>query len=204
MRTEPRAMGSLLLAIAAVGCGAPQVSAPTSEPTAAVRPSVPDGWSTITSDEGDVEVALPPDFVVLLATGGILAQPPIVERVAVSTLEVWAQGPALIEQPTGGESIEGWLERMVSLPRAGEGGVTAVADRTERELILPSGRAVQVAVTAQPVTADESRVVVYAIDTADGVAILRFIGFPPHRLDERADDLALLARLVRFGADVGD
>ena len=204
MRTETRAIGSLLVAISIVGCGASQVSTPAPEPTEAVRPSVPGGWSTITSDEGDVEVAVPPDFEVLSSMGGVLAQPPIGEQAAVSTLEIFAQGPALIEQPTGGESIDEWLERTGWLPRAGEGGVTAIADRTERELILPSGRAVQVVVTVQPGTADESRVAFYAIETEEGVAILRFIGSPAERLAAREDELSLVAKLVRFGGDVGD
>ena len=160
MRTEARAMGSLLVAIAIVGCGASQVSTPAPEPTEAVRPSVPHGWSTLTSDEGDVEVAVPPDFVVLSSIGGVLTQPPIDEQAAISTLEILAQGPALIEQPTGGESIDEWLERTGWLPRAGVGGVTAIADLTEQELILPSGRAFQVTVTVQPGTEDESRVAV--------------------------------------------
>jgi hypothetical protein len=204
MRTEARAIGSLLVATATVGCGASQISPPVPEPTEAVRPSVPDAWSTITSDERDVEVAVPPDFVVLSSIGGVLTQPPIDGQAAVSTLEIFVQGPALIEQPRGGESAEEWLGRTGWLPRSGTGGVTAIADRTERELILPSGRAVQVAVTVQPGTADESRVAVYAIETADGVAVLRFIGFPPERLAARSDELSLVATLVRFGADVGD
>jgi hypothetical protein len=198
-------MGFLILAIAAVGCGAPPVTTPTSEPTAPVRPNVPEGWSIVTSDEGDVEMALPPDFSVVSSAGGILAQPPIVEQGgAISMLEVSVQGPALIEQPRGGESVTAWLERAFLLPRPGEGGITEVADRAERRMMLPSGRAVEVAVTAQPGTEDESRVVVYAIETSDGIAVLRLIGFPPRRLDERASDLILLVNLVRFGADLGD
>lgn len=203
MRTEARAIGSLLVAIGIVGCGASQVATPTPEPTEAVRPRVPDGWSTLTSDEGDVEVTVPPDFVVLSSIGGVLTQPPIDEQAAISTLEIFAQGPALIDQPTGGESIDEWLERTGWLPRAGVGGVTAIADIAEQELILPSGRAFQVTVTVQPGTEDESRVAFYAIETADGVAVLRFIGFPPERLAARADELSLIAKLVRFGADVG-
>ena len=197
-------VGTMIVAIATVGCGASQASTPTPEPTEALRPTVPNGWSIITSDEGDVDVAVPPDFMVLSSAGGILAQPPIDEHVAVSTLELFVQGPALIDQPKAGESIDEWLGRTALVPRAGEGGVTAVADRVERELVLPSGRAFQVTVTAQPGTPDESRVAVYAIETAEGFAILRFIGFPPERLAARADEMSLVARLVRFGADVGD
>jgi hypothetical protein len=151
-----------------------------------------------------VEVTVPPNFVVLSSIGGVLTQPPIDEKAAISTLEIFAQGPALIEQPTGGESIDEWLERTGWLPRAGVGGVTAITDFTEQELILPSGRAIQVTVTVQPGTDDESRVAFYAIETADGVAVLRFIGFPPERLAARADELSLIAKLVRFGADVGN
>jgi len=204
MGTEPRTIRALLIGLALVGCAGPDKPQSTPNPTAATRPDVPAGWSTITSDEGDVEVTLPGDFEVLFTTGGILAQPPIAEHDAVTTLELWATGPASLEQPMAGESARAWLERLELVPRAGKGGVTATADGLEQEVMLPSGPALQVAVTAQPGTPDESRVVVYAIETQGGVAMLRIIGFPPDRLEERAAELALVARLLRIGAAAGD
>ena len=71
-------------------------------------------------------------------------------------------------------------------------------DATQREVFLPSGAALQVAITAQPGTADESRVVVYAIATEGGLAILRFVGSPA-RMDARMDELLLIALLAEFG-----
>lgn len=203
MRTTPRAIGHLLLGLAVSGCATTEPQHSSVEPTAEVRPSVPDGWSVVTSHQGDLELAIPGDFEVLLTDGGVMAQPPLDRAAAGPTLEIWAQAPASLVQPTGGETVHDWLARTGWLPRAGEGGVTATADGTQQYVILPSGPATRVAVTAQPGSPDESRVVVYAIETADGVAILRFIGFPPERLDERTDELALVARLVRFGEELG-
>jgi hypothetical protein len=106
-----------------------------------------------------------------------------------------------VPQPESGAQLRTWLERSAWLPSAGDDGVTTVAGRTERELALPAGRALEVAITVQPGTDAASRVVVYAIATDGGIAIVRIIGLPPARLEERADELLTVAALVDFGAE---
>ena len=78
-------------------------------------------------------------------------------------------------------------------------GVTRVANRTEGAAKLPAGPALVVALSVGPGTASESRAVVYAIETEDGIAILRVVG-APSVLDERADDIRLMTMLAEFGA----
>lgn len=192
MRIKPTSLTPLLLILVA------SCSGEASEP-----PSLPDppaGWSTISSDAGDVSVLVPPDFEASFTADGVLAQPPA--RDGASTLEVWAHGPVSIPQPTGGESLRGWLETSAWVPVAD--GATTIGDRTEREVLLASGPALEVAVTVRAGAAEESRVVVYAIRTEAGIAILRFIGWPPWRMYDRAEELEIVAQLARFGAEAGD
>lgn len=191
MRTRPTLLTPLLLfLVASCSTGAP-------EPTAATLPDPPAGWHSVASDAGDVELLVPPDFEATFTADGVLAQPAAQDG-SVS-LEIWAHGPVSVPQPTGGETLSGWLDKTGWVPIAGDGGVTTIADRSEREVLLASGPALQVALTVQPGTLEESRVVVYAIRTETGIAILRFIGFPPQRMFERAEELEIVAQLATFG-----
>ena len=189
MRTKPISLTPLLLILVA-SCS---TSAP--EPTAATLPDRPAGWRSIASDAGDVALLVPPDFEASFTAEGVLAQP--ADQDGASTLEIWAHGPVSVPQPTAGETLRDWLEQSGWVPVAG--GVTTIGDRTDREVLLASGRALQVALTVQPRTPEESRVVVYAVQTQTGIAILRFIGWPPQRIHERADELEIVAQLATFG-----
>ncbi len=175
------------------GCGSPASSV---EPTIPERPAVPDGWREVTSDAGDVRLALPADIDAIFTAAGILAQ----ERAqnGPPEFEVLASGPAdVFPQPVSGEQVSNWLAQQYWVPVAGEGGVTQTADRTEREVVLPAGRAVEVADTAMPGLPEEGRVVVYAIATEGGLAIIRFVGSPA-RMEARSDELRLIALLAEF------
>lgn len=191
MRTRPTSLAPLLLILVA------SCSTDAPDPTAATLPDPPAGWHSIVSDTGDAALMVPPDFEATFTADGVLAQPPA-QNGAIS-LEVWAHGPVSLPQPTGGETLGDWLEQNHWVPIAGDGGVTTIADRSEREVLLGSGLALEVTLTAQPGTPDESRVVVYAIRTETGIAILRFIGFPPQRMHERAEELEIVAQLATFG-----
>ena len=96
-----------------------------------------------------------------------------------------------------GEQVSAWLAQQFWVPVAGDGGVTQTADRSEREVVLPAGRALEVAITAMPGSPEESRVVVYAIATEGGVAIVRFVGSPA-RMVARSDEVRLIAVLAEF------
>lgn len=194
MRTKPTSFTPLLMILVA------SCSTGASEPTAATLPDPPAGWHVIASDAGDVALLVPPDLVAFFTAEGVLAQPAVQD--GVSFLEVWAHGPGSLPQPTGGETLRGWLETDGWVPIAG--GVITIGDRTEREVLLASGRALEVTVTVEPFTGEASRVVVYAIETETGIALLRFIGSPPQRMHDRAAELEIVAQLARFGADAGD
>ena len=114
------------------GCGS--APTPSVEPTFPERPALPDGWHEVTSDAGDVRLALPADVDALSTAPGILAQEPA--RNGVPLFEVIASGPADVSpQPQSGEQVSAWLAQQFWVPVAGEGGVTQTADRTE-----PGGR----------------------------------------------------------------
>jgi hypothetical protein len=181
-----------------VGCGSPESSV---EATIPERPAIPDGWHEVTSDAGDVRLALPADVDALSTAGGILAQEPA--QNGVPQFEVIASGPAdVFPQPRGGEQVSTWLTEQYWVPVAGEGGVTQTADRAEREVVLPAGRALEVALTAMPGSPEESRVVVYAIATEDGLGIIRFVGSPA-AMSAREGELRLIALLAELG-DLAD
>lgn len=184
-------IGSVLLA----GCGSGSPTLPTSEPTAAVRPAVPDGWVTLTTEAGDIRVVVPPDVgLVHTAPGSVMGQPPM--RDGVIPFEVFAISPRELGRRGAGQSIAQWMEDQGLLPQAAEGVIRGPT--TERELILPVGRAIEITTSAQPGTPDEGRVVLYLIETADGPAVLRFVGTPAG-VEARRADMALMSQLVEFG-----
>lgn len=190
---------AVLIALLLAACGASEAPAPSADATPPARPAVPLGWLTIASDAGTVELTVPPDLGRFGPDTpvGVLLQAEMNE--GVTPLQVWAHGPSdLPEQPAPGESLRTWLERGTWFPRDEQGGVTEIADVSERELLLPAGRALELAATVQPGTREASRVVAYAIETADGFAVLQIIG-EPEVLEARADELRLIALLVRFG-----
>ena len=188
------ALLTLILGLLA-GCGSPASSV---QPTIPGRPALPDGWAEVASDAGDVRLGLPADFDTISAEPGIMAQEPAPNG-QTPQLEVLAAGPADVDpQPRGGQQLRTWLEESWWVPASGDGGVTETGDATQREVLLPSGPALEVAITAQPGTADESRVVVYAIASEGGIAIIRFVGSPA-RMDARMDELLLIALLAEFG-----
>ena len=176
-------------------CASTRPASPSAEPTLSVRPPVPDGWSTIASDEGDVRLVIPPGATIMQTAGSVLAQGPF--RDGAVPWEAWATGlRALIDQPRAGQSIADWLGQSGWMPQAGE-GITQ-GPTTERELILRAGRALEVTTSLQLGTPDEGRAIIYAIETGGGLAILRFVGTPAI-LEERALDLQLMSQLVEFG-----
>lgn len=180
-----------------VGCASPASSV---EPTIPERPAVPDGWREVTSDAGDVRLALPADLDVIFTGAGIMAQRPVPDE---ARLEVLASGPAdVVPQPRSGEQVSTWLAQQAWVPVAGEGEVSQIADASEREVVLPAGRALEVAMTASTGSPDEGRVMVYAIATESGIAIIRFVGSPA-AMHAREDELRLIALLAEFG-DLAD
>jgi hypothetical protein len=185
----------LLVSATLAGCAAPV----STEPDILSRPDVPQGWLTISSDEGDLRLTLPPDFEAVSTVSGIVAQPPIQDS-GRSNLEVWAASPAALVQPRGSESVRGWLDNSGFAPVAGDvSGLTDVDQISERQVELPAGRALEVVFVIQPETDAAVRLVIYAIETADGIGVLRINGSPPSRLEERTRELLLIPLLAEFG-----
>ena len=185
------------LSLALVACVASIPASPTPEPTIPAAPALPDGWQVVASDAGDVRLAAPPDLVVLDLASGILLQGEM-DR-GTTPIQVWATGPrGAAVQPTAGESLRAWLEASTWIPAIGASGITNLADVTEREVSLPAGRALEVSMTVQPGTAEASRVIAYAIETAEGFVVLQILG-RPDVIDRRRADISLLPRLVSFG-----
>jgi len=177
-----------------VGCGAAVLVSATPQATAVV-PAVPDGWTTLTTEEGDIRLVVPADIALIhAAPGSLTAQPSM--RDGVIPFEVMAVGPRELGRPETGQPITQWMEHRGFLPAAAE-AVTR-GPTTERETILPAGRAFEVSTSVQPGTPEEGRVVLYLIETDGGLALLRFVGSPAG-MAERAADIDVMSRLVEFG-----
>lgn len=189
----------VLFVMLLAACGVTEPTPPPADATPPERPRVPSGWVTIASEAGDAELTVPPDL------GRFGPNTPVGVRVhsemdgGFTPLQIWAHGPsALPDQPAPGESLRAWLEHGAWFPSAGQRGGAAIADVSERELLLPAGRALELAATVQPGTREESRVVAYAVETADGFAVLQIVG-EPAVIEARTEELRLVAWLVRFG-----
>ncbi len=189
---------SVAVAIAVLGvvtgCASPSDSVQATDPG---PPAVPDGWNEVTSDAGDVRLTLPPDIPAMFTASGIMAWLPVID--GALQLEVHAVGPADVgPQPGSGEDIRLWLEGSGWVPRAGDMSRAAITSEAVTEIDLPSGNAIEVDVTVDPGQASAARVVVYAIETGDGIAIIRIVG-NPDLMEERAGELRLVATLAEFG-----
>lgn len=189
----------MLVALVLVACGTAEPTLPAADTTPPERPPIPAAWVTIESQSGDAELTVPPDLGrgVLDTPVAVLLQAEFDDQ--VTPLQVSAYGPSSLpdQQPAAGESLRTWLERGSWFPREEQGGVTEIDGVSEREVLLPAGRALELAATVQPGTRDESRVVAYAIETATGFAVLQIIG-EPDALEARAGELRLIPLLVRF------
>lgn len=189
MTTRPAVGAGMAMVVLVAACArAPLEPLPT-------RPPVPAGWTIQESDEGDLRLALPAGIEPVSTAGSVIAQEPLT-REGVIELEVWGSGPASLDQPAAGETLLSWLADHPLVPR--NDGVTVVGSTSTTDISAPSGRGVELKVTAFPGTPEESLVLVYAIRTIAGVAILRFVG-RPERLRQRADDLRLVVLLAEFG-----
>ena len=176
--------------------GCASVPAVTASATPVERPAVPPGWISLTSIDGRVELAVPPDLTELEQSSGVLVQGDF--NGVETPIQIWASGPRdLPDQPRAGESPREWLQRSSWLPRAGSGGVTTVSDATEGEAVMPQGLTYRAALTANAGTEEASRVVVYAISTSTGVAVIQMLG-DPATMQGRADELNLIALLATF------
>ena len=161
------------------------------------QPADPAGWSTFASSDGRVELVVPPDLVLLEQPSGVLVQGEFIPGVG-TPIQIWVSGPRdMPDQPRGGESAREWLVRNGWLPEAANGGVTTISDESEAEVVLPQGPAYRAALTADAGTEAASRVIVYAISTPTGAAVLQILG-DPGTVQTRADELNLVAMLVTF------
>jgi hypothetical protein len=190
---------AVLIALVLSACGSTEPT-PPADATPPERPLVPSGWVTIASNAADVELTVPP----YLGGPGPVSPVGVVVQAQMEAqtipIQVSAYGPsALPDQPAAGESLRSWLERGTWFPKDGRGGINAIGDVSEREVLLPAGRALELAATAQPGTPEASRVIVWAIETAVGFAVLQILGDPGF-LEARADDLGLIPLLVRYGS----
>lgn len=160
------------------------------------RPAVPAGWISLASIDGRVELVVPPDLTELEQSSGVLVQGDF-NGVEIP-IQIWVSGPRdLPDQPRPSDSPREWLQRSGWLPQAGSGGVTSVSDASEEEVLMPQGLAYRAALTADAGTEGANRVVVYAISTPTGVAVIQMLG-DPASIHARADELNLIALLATF------
>ena len=154
------------------------------------RPAVPDGWTSTLASSRDLRVTLPP----YLSSSAHDVDGTVMANESPGGNPNWlglvAAGPASVQQPRAGQSLESWLQEfVVSSPHG------PVETRT---VSLPAGRGAEVRVLVAAGTRDETQVVIYGISTDDGVAWLQLSGRPVDFVNHAAD-LALIPRLLETG-----
>ena len=167
------------------GCGAePSPSAALPTP-----PSEPDGWRTVTSDEGDVVARLPREFVVESTAGGIGASPDISAPMSAEWIVI---GPTTHELAQG-DSIDDWVNASNWLTAQQDGAVRAV---DTREVLLPAGPAIEYR-AIYDVEGHAAWTILYAIDVGGDISVVRFGGDGPMP-EELPEDYALIRDLLTF------
>jgi hypothetical protein len=161
------------------------------------RPDTPAGWTVATATSRDVRVALPPYAVPFeLETVVMANEDPSGNS---SWFQVTAIGPQqTVVQPEAGQSPADWLLSQVADPER--------SDVQIRDVALPAGQSVEVRATYHAGTPEETRVLMYAIATADGYAMLQIVGRPEDFANHRAD-IGLIPFFLEAGpmlaADIG-
>ncbi|MBA3689333.1 MAG: hypothetical protein H0W81_10985 [Chloroflexi bacterium] len=151
------------------------------------RPAVPAGWSSTLVATRDLRLTLPPYLGVLDADGTLLANEVLPGKGIFFGLT--ANGPSTTEQREG-KSLESLLlRRFESAPHA--------AYKT-RSISLPAGPALELRVLVSEGAPDETQLVLYAISTTDGVAVLMISGRPEDFVSHAAD-LVLIPQLLETG-----
>jgi hypothetical protein len=171
------------LALSIVALGAAAACAPATGTLA--QPGPPAVWILVTSDAGDLRIALPPWLVPFDTTGAIFAN----EIVAGGGqgVEIMAEGPGVAEQQPGREGAEGWLRRRVEAPGAGHAEIVAMR--------LPAGDAVSLRRIEREGTPLVWRLAAYAISRPRGTAYLLVDG-PPDAWTGREEDIERILELV--------
>jgi hypothetical protein len=184
------ALLAIRVATGAVAQGPETTAMPSDDASAhatlPTRPPKPVGWRFVGSGAGDLRLALPPDLLVADASGAIFANEPPAEF--GGWVQLVAEGPRTAEpQPDPGQSLERWLlDRWLF-------GEHVVGSGTTRAVLLPAGPAVEWrgSIEADPVRT----LILYAIETPDGVALLAVDG-PPEAMEVRARDIELITQLL--------
>lgn len=187
MFPTPRIGGTVLVLLLLAACGAPPA---TPEPTLPPRPAVPAQWRTVTSDEGDVVMAIPRELVVTITSGGVQG---FAEQAGAGQIDVWAMGPGTLALRPG-QSIEEWIDASSWLSGQWEGAVLGPVRRTA--VMLPAGPAIEMT-AGYTVDGEEAWTFLYAIDTRPGFAVFR-AGGPGPPPDGLPEELALIRDLAVF------
>ena len=178
-----------VLAVATLvgGCGG---ESSTPEPTLPPRPAVPEGWRTVTTDEGDVVMALPREFVVGSTSGAISGFP---ELDGPASTGVIVMGPETHELEAG-QTVDQWIEANNWLTAQRDGARLGPVQR--ERVLLPAGPALEITASYE---ADGAAAwsILYVIDTGREPTVARFggDGAPP---DDLPDELALIRDLMAF------
>lgn len=192
---KPLAQPALLSALVAALGGCAGDAAATLPP----RPAVPADWVTLTTASGDLELSLPPDVEAFYAEESVVANSTPDADTGRLTFGLMAFGPwSVLDPPQAGETPERWIERVI-LSGVPQERRSATSSRT---VLLPSGVAQLTSTTVDAGTADEERVMVWAVPAHGRIGYLIVNGAPEQMAGYQAD-IELIAALMRFARGSG-
>jgi hypothetical protein len=173
--------------VALAACGE---AVPTTEPTIPTRPPVPGGWQVVSTDAGDVIMAVAGDVIVANTSGSIggFRRP----APGVDELIVAVTGPSGVEQREPGELLDDSITRGNWLT----GGRGEPLTITRHEVLLPAGPALEV-IAAYRFQDKDRWTMLHVIDTGRGYALLQFDGGGPAP-ETAPDEIQLMRALVEF------
>ena len=152
------------------------------------RPAVPDGWTATLASSRDLRLTLPPYLEIRDVDGTVFANESPGGN--PSWLGLTAAGPGSTVQPRAGQSLGSWLRSFLSQ--------APLAQVETRTISLPAGDAVELRALAAEGTPEEAQVILYAIQTDDGAAVLWLTGRPEDFVNHAAD-LQLIPQLLETG-----
>lgn len=188
-----RVAALLLIGLIAACAATPSETPDASETPLPPAPDVPPLWRTITSDEGDVRLVVPPDLVVLHTAASVHAYR---EAADGEPITVAAIPPRQLNQPRGDESAVEWANAGGWLT-AGQGHVDEAEVRS-RDVLLPAGPTIEL--TSSWVLGGQGPhwTMLHLIRTSSGYGLFQVSG-PGAIPDEPPEEVRLMRELVDFG-----
>lgn len=169
-------VATLVAAALVAACGS---QAAAIEPPAAPPAAIPEGWVTVSTMGGELQITLPPWLLVFDNNGAIFANEAPQPGENEIPIQLMAEPPGIDSDPGPGGDLVAWIDARLDDPGKGVPLVTRVS--------LPAGPAVRYERLDRAGTPTAWRILAFGIQSRTGAVFLVLDGLPNAWLAHAAD-----------------